>query len=867
MATEAPSTQASGHQATGLAERLQYLFYYRPLVWLAIAVSLGIKLPLPSRLGDWSLLGLLLSLLLGTLVTAYALHRRQLTKSAASAAIVAAIWFGAYLSYTSRPPARDGLSDLATRKAEPLAARGFIGSAATWKPNPHYRASDPSSPAWQTSWDIHCEEVRDGSQWRPIAAYCTLTVDGRVDDLLPGDHVEVMGSLRSISPPTNPGAFDFAHHFQQHSQFVALFAKNRQQVTRLGSSWHWPLHRLRAWLVRHVDQTLSRWVTGGHSPLAAALVFGQREQVDWEDQQDLMATGTLHMLAISGLHVEIVASTILLLSAPLAWRNSTLLIVIVAVCGSYAMLAGAQPPVLRAVIVVCAFALARTLGRPARLSNILGLAALLLLVMRTTNIDSAGVQLSFLAVGTIGVFMVDQRHLAEQRTALKSVLEASFSRWKRWWLKGLKSLQQMGRLSLWVWLITLPLVWTHFHIIAPVAIPLNVLIALPLTISLVSGLGCGVFGWLAPVGWFSGLICSTSLSLITWLVALCAQLPLGHLWLPAPPLWWTLCFYGLLALWLIVFGLTRNVGLLGMLGMWIAVGIAPHAFGPRGWWGDTLAYSVPWVTDETPPIPELRCTFLDVGHGTSVIIELPNDEVWLYDAGHLGTAERSHQDIATALWSVPTARIAKLFISHADADHYNATGGLAERFQIDRLASPSQFWNSSDRDVQGLLARLGTTIVREQTNAGTTGTMGDVHYQVLHPRADWSGENDNAASLCLLLEYAGKRVLLPGDVEKSGLLALTELPPRPCHILMAPHHGSLTIDPSQLLEWCRPEWTIISGNHRATRPEVLQKYETADSQLAITFRDGAVQIRIDAQGQLTAWQWQRTAWQRLPARP
>jgi competence protein ComEC len=862
MATEAPSTQASAHQAARLAERWQYLFYYRPLVWLAVAVSLGVKLPLPSLLGS----GSRLILLLCTLLTAWALHRRKWTKSAGCAAIVAGIWFGAYLSHLSQPPTYDGLSKLATRNAEPIAARGLIGSAATWKPNPHYRASDPSSPAWKTSWDIHCQQVRDGSQWRPIAAWCTLTVDGRVDDLLPGDRVEIMGSLRSISPPTNPGAFDFAHHFQQHSQFVALYAKNRQQITRLDSSWRWPLHRLRAWLVRHVDQTLSRWVTGGYSPLAAALVFGQREQVDWEDRQDLMATGTLHMLAISGLHVEIVASTILLLSAPLAWRNSTLLIVIVAVCGSYAVLAGAQPPVLRAVIVVSAFTLARTLGRPARLSNVLGLAALCLLLMRTTNIDNAGVQLSFLAVGTIGVFVVDQRHTAEQRAALKNVIEASFSRWKRWWLRCWKSLQQMWCLSLWVWLITLPMVWTHFHIIAPVAIPLNVLIALPLALSLVSGLSCGVFGWLAPWGWLSGLICSTSLSLITWLIALSAHLPLGHLWLPSPPLWWTFCFYALLAGWLIVFGLARNSGLLGMLGAWIAVGIFPHALGPRGWWGDTLPYSASWVSQGRSPSPEMRCTFLDVGHGTSVIIELPNEEVWLYDAGHLGAAERSHQDIATALWSVPTARIAKLLISHADADHYNATGGLAERFQIDRLASPSQFWNSSDRDVQRLLDNLGTSLVREQFNAGTVGTAGGVRYQVLHPHAGWSGENDNAASLCLLLEYAGKRVLLPGDVEKSGLLALTELPPRPCHILMAPHHGSLTIDPAQLLEWCRPEWTIISGNHRATRPEVLQKYETADSQLAITFRDGAIQIRIDAQGQLTAWHWQRTAWQRLPTR-
>lgn len=832
--------------------------YYRPLVWLTLAVIAGVKLPVALAIPQVALLVCLTS----ALIAAYALRRKEQPLCAGVCVALAAVFFGAYLAHVALPPVHDSLSRLATRKSEPIAVRCLITSAAVWRPNPNHRSSDPNSQAWLTSWEVYCEQLRDGRHWKPISSHCTLTVEGRIDRLLPGDVAEVMGSFRRISPATNPGAFDLAKHFLHDGQFISLSTKSPEQITVIESSWRMPLSRLRAWLVKQVDRSLNRWVGWSQSPLAAALVFGQREQVEWEDQQELMATGTLHMLSISGLHVEIVAATVLLLSSPFAWRNATLLVMLVCICGAYAMLAGSNPPVLRAVIVVAVFALARTLGRPARLSNTLGLAALILLTMRVANIDNIGVQLSFLAVGTIGVFVLDSRRETEHRSAIQGIVEQSLNRFNRWTLKWFRSIKQTWHLSLWVWLVTTPLVWANFHVISPVAIPLNVLIALPLTVSLISGLICGLFGWLVPVGWLSGTICGASLGLISWLVGLSARVPLGHIWLPAPPAWWLAIFYVTLASWLLVWGQSRNRGLLIVLCLWMGVGILPHAFGPRGLWGSTVLENSERQTD-APSADGLRCTFLDVGHGTSVIIEMPTGEVWLYDAGHMGAADRSHQEIAAALWHVPTARIARLLISHADTDHFNATRGLDKRFKIDRLASTSYFWKSSDRDVLALQKELGDSVPRESFHAGMSGKCGAVQYHVLHPPTGQTVESDNASSLCLLIEYAGKRILLPGDLEGSGLLALTQLPPRPCHVLMAPHHGSLTLDPSELLAWCRPEWTVISGNHRAARDEVLKQYSTADSQLAITFRDGAIQIRIDPSGGLTAWHWKADKWERF----
>ncbi len=847
--------------ATALT-RVQGVVYYRPLLWLVLAVVVGVKLqaigPLwlaPLSAGRWLLA------LIASLLVALVLAKFSWSVASGGAALLAAVFFGGYYAHITAPPASDSLMPLATRAAQPIAVRGLIASAAVWKPNPNHRPEDPDSPAWQTQWDLRCQQVRDRQQWLAIDALSTLTVDGRVDDLLPGDRVELMGDYRRIMPPTNPGAFDFANHFQREGKFVSLTAKNRQQIVRLENTGRLPLKRLRAVLVAAVDRSLQRWVVPAQTPLAAALVFGQREQVDWEDQQALMATGTLHMLAISGMHVEIVAASVLLLAAPFGWRNSTLMLLIVSICGAYAVLAGGNPPVLRAVVVVAALALARTLGRPARLANILGLAALVLLLVRVANVDNVGVQLSFLAVGSIGLFALRPDAVQQRQSALRGLLAQSQGRLVRWRGQWWNWLRQAWRLSVWVWLITCPLVWFHFNILAPIAIPLNVIIALPLMLSLISGLLTGVLGWLPPLGWLCGGVCGAGLSVIDALVTRCQHIPLGHVWLPAPPLWWIVVFYALVAAWLLIFGQRRNSPLLCLLLFWIALAIAPYATGPRGWWGGSRAWLEPVAAAKAGlPLEEMRCTFLDVGHGTSVIIELPDGKVWLYDAGHLGAANRSHQEIASALWQLPTARIERLWVSHADSDHYNAIGGLLARFRMGSIASTSAFWASSDVRVQSLLAATPSRLPRDTTEAGTAGEIAGVSYHVLHPRPGQVAESDNASSLCLLLEYAGKRVLLPGDLEGSGLLDLTKLPPRPCHVVMAPHHGSLTLDPSELLKWCRPEWIVISGNHRAARQPVIDKYSQDESRLAITFRDGAAQVRINRAGALSVWQWREGAW-------
>ncbi len=786
---------------------------------------------------------------------------REITSGTVPAVLVASSLLGLYWGLVSLPAQKDDFSGLVSRKSRPIAVRAEILSAPIWKPNPNHRQGDPRSVPWRTQWNVRCEAISGASGWQAVRANSSLTVDGRVSRFLPGDVVEVYGSVRRIWPATNPGGFDFADHQSRYGRLTLLSADSEKQILRQSTRWTRPLSRIRAMTVNGIDRLLHRWVRFEKAPLAAALVFGQRQQVNWEQQQELMATGTLHMLAISGMHVEIVALGFLLICWYFQVRDEKRLFIMLIVCLAYAGLADGKPPVMRAAILVIAREVATFWGRQANLFNLLAFAGLVLFLSRASNIQNVGVHLSFTAVLAIGVFVLqkpadelqpadkkkagDENDPRDKEESLKRLLGESEGPVKRLFRLLWGRVWGTLRLSFWVWLVTCPLIWYHFNVIAPVSIPLNVLLALPLAASLFFGLMTGILGWFTPVGWAAGFGCGTMLSVITELVDWGGCWSWGHFWAPAPSLMWITSFYGIIALWLLRFGKTRRVHLAFVLTAWTVFAIFPSLLGHRT------------SPNRDEASQELSVTFLDVGHGTSVVIDMPDGRVWVYDAGHLGSSDRSHQEIASALWQMGVSKIDTLIVSHADADHYNAVPGLVERFRIGCVASTERFWRSQDSAVREVIDLLGEKGIRCETwNAGKEGIMTvvgaaagkqavpDVAWQVLHPDSSVRWESDNASSLCLQLSFAGKTVLLPGDLDGSGLYQLVELPKRPCDVLMAPHHGSLTRDPKPLLRWCRPELTVISGNHRAARQQVIDEYAPETENLAITFRDGAIRCRI-----------------------
>lgn len=742
---------------------------------------------------------------------------------------------------------------------EPIALRGTIEQSVSLRPSLTPKASLPSSHAdsdpletdesvtWMSTSVVRVEEIRERQSWEKVSFLAPFSVMGR-SKLLPGDRVEIYGRWKLPGVATNPGQRDPTDFFTSNGYDFQLRVESAEQI----KAWESPeTFRLDRWLsqVRNVAlSSMEANVPLGMSDLACALILGQRDMASWQLQEELLATGTIHMLAISGLHIEMIASALLFLGALVKTPNKRFLLSVCLIVWAYTLLCGANPPVMRAAIMLSLAYIAKILGWQFSSLNNLATTALILLIYRPGILFEVGPQLSFIAVA---VLILSSENLTKRQTALMSLIKAREGHGMRTYRAVMAWIYSALRTSFWVWIVTLPIVWNGFHVVSPVSIVLNLLLWFPTMIALVSGLAMIVVGWVPIVGSILGIMCGVPLWLLDQFVDLGESIPFGHFWGPSPPVAWMYGFYAIALILMVYSGrrraFSRNRLLVSLL-VWLGIGVA---FNP------TYKMVHRLISSEK----RLVITFIDVGHGTNAWIQTPENELWIYDAGRLGDHERSYRRIADALWYEKHASIDRAILSHADSDHYNGFPGLLKRFSIDSFVTTPQVLGHDSESLGKLIDSIkGQGIETEVWTTGKSRETSDWSVRTLHPSAELTGVSDNASSLCLLFEFGGKRILLPGDLEPPGLQSLVNEPSVDVDLLMAPHHGSLNAKSRMLVDWCDPEVVMVSCSDRTNTKKVLQYFKGNNRDVLLTSRDHALRAIISSVGVITIQTWQDNEW-------
>jgi competence protein ComEC len=590
------------------------------------------------------------------------------------------------------------------------------------------------------------------------------------------------------------------------------------------------------------------WRHVGHqrAGLAAAVLLGAREQLDEDRTEDFFATGSIHLLAISGLHVGILVYFFWLAARTTLLTRRAALVAAAVFVVLYALLTDARPPVVRAAVLIVVLCTARLLWRQTLAFNSLAAAGIFVLMLNPAQSFQVGTQLSFLAVATLACC----GHWLGPR-APQDPLDRLIAHSRPWPVRSAKRFGSVvWRLCLTstvIWLVALPLIMYRFNLLSPVAVVLNPVLWLPTAIALFSGFGVLIFGWLMPpLAAACGWLCSVSLASIEICTRAARHLPGSHFFGPAPALWWVAAFYAALGL-LVAFPELRppRRWCVALICAWIAIGLA------------TSNMMRPRQSDEQP----LDCTFLAVGHGTSVVVELPGRKTLLYDSGCFSSPAGAARSITACLWSRGITHIDAIVISHADADHYNALPELLERVSVGVVyVSPVMFQESSPA-----LAWLRAAIedagvpIRELAAGDRLQASHDVQMEVLHPLPRGVAGSDNANSIVLEINYCGKRILLPGDLETPGLEDVLDEEPRDCDCVMAPHHGSLRSNPRGFAAWSTPEWVVISGGYERDLDKVIAAYQTSAASVLHTARDGAVRVTLDRE-QIRVQSWRNDQW-------
>ncbi len=610
----------------------------------------------------------------------------------------------------------------------------------------------------------------------------------------------------------NPGGFDgerslFNQSVKATGNLLRGMALKRLDATA-GRYW---LDRWRQGISEHLSRMLETAQTGAQVvALVQALTIGETSGFTSDDWEVFALTGTSHLVAISGLHVGMIAA-VFLVSVRWLWSRSVWLTLAAPRAGAvagilaalvYAGLAGFSVSTQRALIMLVVVFAAIFWQRTLRPWHALTVALVGVLLADPQAVLSDGFWLSFAAVAVL-LFNLGQRL-------------PSRDLWTRW-----------GRAQWAVTIGLLPLllgVFGRVSLISPlvnlVAVPLFSLL-LPLVLvasllSLIPGLSWPLTLTADLLGW-----CMNGL---TWLAA--------HPWvattLPAPPLWvWVVAAIGVLLL------------------------LAPRGL-PGRWLG--LALLLPLVVLH-PPAPkpgEVWFTLLDVGQGLAAVVRTAAGTL-VFDTGpgfntgfNTGSAV-----VAPFLLAQGITRIERLVVSHADRDHAGGLAGLAERVTIMRLQSGEP----------EALNVPGAT----RCQAGEQWQWSGVRFQFLHPGMQ-DGETGNNASCVLRIETAGRSILLTGDVDQRLEHRLVAQWGRALQstILVAGHHGSATSTSPEFLDAVAPEWVLFAAGYAnpfgfPTR-RVSEAVAIRGIKMRNTATDGAIAFRLTPDSPLAdpqGWREQR----------
>lgn len=215
----------------------------------------------------------------------------------------------------------------------------------------------------------------------------------------------------------------------------------------------------------------------------------------------------------------------------------------------------------------------------------------------------------------------------------------------------------------------------------------------------------------------------------------------------------------------------------------------------------------------------LTLTVLSVGRGTSSVLELPDGRTWLYDVGTGGSYDPGQTVVVPYLRHRGTHTVDGVFLSHPNLDHFNGLLTLADRVRVRRICVTPSFESLCRPGTPGevLLAELDRRKLNPTAVSADDPPLRfeDVTVEVLWPPRELPFEVDaNDSSLVLRVRYAGRSILLTGDVEYAAQQWLIEHEDLSADALLLPHHGGICSNTAEFIRAVNPLVTIRSTFER-----------------------------------------------------
>lgn len=619
-------------------------------------------------------------------------------------------------------------------------------------------------------------------------------------DLGSGDRIALLVRLRRPTVYRNPGGFDYRRFLERQGIYWTGSIRSPRLITVVSRGWHGG-DRLRRWASERIERRLGEDETV--RALALGMVLGHRQRLPDAAERRFEAAGLIHLLVVSGFNLAIVAAAAFWLGRRIRFgrrQRALALVFALGVVLVYAFLVEGDAPVARATTMAVILIAGTLLDRGYAIGNALCAAAIVILGVDPLALMDTGFQLTFMAVLAILFLAVPSirwglanriasvRHL--DNPALDARLPVGAVDWRvskrlqaeisgrPLWMGALPRrlflvLAEIAIVTAAVQLTLLPWTVESYHRLSPVSLPLNTVGAIIAAIVTPLGLILILVPDFAAAPF--AMIVEVALTLFVVVVEQGLELPGATFRVPSPPsaLWWAFGVSTVGVAWAVRrrSGLGLGIGLVSVTALVVVAAFA----------------------DFSPPPPEhAALTFVDVGQGDAILVELPDGRRFMVDGGGVATgAYRSLRgeggfsigaDVLTPyLYSQGIRALDAVVLTHAHHDHMDGLFDLIENFDV------SELWVGSNPAVPRYLDLLDHASRRRVPVRRLVAGARAGPFRVLNPPAASAPSirvaNDD--SVVLLLDTEHGDALLTGDLE-------SDLPAAPRHValLKVPHHGS-----------------------------------------------------------------------------
>jgi competence protein ComEC len=673
-----------------------------------------------------------------------------------------------------------------------------------------------------------------------------------------GDEVTLRGDL---ARPQAAKSFDYPAYLANLGISGTFWARDAELVSRTSSP---SLAKWRGWvfdLRRELSENIEDALPYPQSALAQALLLGQVAQLPDSLVEDFRATGTAHLLAISGMQVAVV---LVMSVAAAGWwlgrRRQLYLLLPLAAIWLYALVSGMEPSVVRAAVMGSVYLAALALGRPRSVLPALAFSAALMVAAAPVVLYRPSFQLSFVAMAGVALAMPYQARIA---AAVAGRFESAGEWWRPWLSRLLSIIAIALFVSLAATLATWPLVSFTFHQFPLTGIFVTAL-ALPVQpFILLGSLAAAAAGIVHPaIGQLFGWITWVPLSYMEELVSTAPSHVISGDWVGAPLVW---AWYVILGGVVLFAGGPARLGNLAARLRALAPRLAPGELGgvrptSRNLWsgGITLllvsAAVLVWAQVFGGPDGKLHVYFFDVGQGDSALVVTPSGRQVLVDGGP--ETESAIRALAGPM-SAGDRSLDLVVLTHLDADHSRGLLEVLDRYRVaavllgvsDPDSAIYALWRAS-MDRNGLAETPVHAGYRVMLEPG-------VVLEVLNPPKKpigGSAADENNNGVVLRLSHGDVSFLLVADIAAAAESYLVrDASPLESEVLKVAHHGSKTSTTAPFLRRVRPVVAVVSvgeGNRYGhPHQEVINRLEEAVGLewLYRTDRDGTIEFISDGQ--------------------